>query len=301
MGRIFKISRAVYEGVIEMNKIGLVLEGGGMRGAYTAGALCWLIDHDIEFDYGVAISAGAVHLCNFIDKNKKNLYDFSVTYVADKRNVGLIPFFKEGSYVGYDFMFDHILRDTAHFDIENLVNYKTHMEIGVYDLEQGKTNWYLKEDFKNDLQLLKAACTLPIAGKIVHYKWHKFIDGGVTTMVPINRSIEHGNNKHFVIITKDENYVRKPSGKGMDLALNALYHPYQQLREDMKKRTPIYYEEMDKVKELCERNEAILLRPTKNLGVSRFKGDHDQLKALFQLGYQDLEDRKEEIFAFLQD
>ena len=282
-----------------MSKIGLVLEGGGMRGAYTAGALTWLIEHHREFDYGVAISAGAVHLCNFIDKNKKNLYDFSVTYVADKRNVGLTPLLKEGSYVGYDFMFDHILRDTAHFDIENLSDYKTYMEIGVYDLEKGKTDWYVKEDFKNDLQLLKAACTLPIAGKIVNYQGHKFIDGGVTTMVPIRRSIEYGNKKHFVIITKDENYVRKPSGKGMDLALNALYHPYQQLRQDMKRRTPIYYEEMDLVKNLCDKKEAILLRPTQNLGVSRFKGNHEQLDALFKLGYQDLEDRKEEILDFL--
>ena len=58
---------------------------------------------------------------------------------------------------------------------------------------------------------------------------------------------------------------------------------------------------MDKVKDLCDKNEAILLRPTKNLGVSRFKGDHDQLDALFHLGYQDLEDRKEEILAFLRD
>lgn len=283
-----------------MSKIGLVLEGGGMRAAYTAGALTWLIDHDIEFDYGVAISAGAVHLCSFVDKNKQNLYDLSVTYVADKRNVGMVPLLKEGSYVGYDFMFDELLRDTLHFDISNLVNRNTFMEIGIYDLQQGQTNWYQKEAFSNDMQMLKAACTLPIAGKIVSYNGRKYIDGGITTMVPIRRSIEYGNDKHFVIITKDESYVRKPSGKGMDLALAALYHPYPKIREDMKKRTPIYYEEMDLVQQLCEKNEAMLMRPSKNLGVSRFKGEHDQLDALFQLGYQDLENRKEEIRAFLK-
>lgn len=58
-----------------MGKTGLVLEGGGMRGAYTAGVLTWLIDHEIEFDYGVGISAGAMNLCSFAMRNKQYLYD----------------------------------------------------------------------------------------------------------------------------------------------------------------------------------------------------------------------------------
>ena len=54
-----------------MSKTGLVLEGGGMRGAYTAGVLSWLIDQGIEMDYGVGISAGAMNLCSYAMKNKQ--------------------------------------------------------------------------------------------------------------------------------------------------------------------------------------------------------------------------------------
>ena len=82
-----------------MSKIGLVLEGGGMRGAYTAGALAWLIDNNIEFKYGTGISSGAMHICSYFKKDKKALEDIGCRYMSDKRNVGIIPLLKEGMMV----------------------------------------------------------------------------------------------------------------------------------------------------------------------------------------------------------
>ena len=90
-----------------MENIGLVLEGGGMRGAYTAGALVWLIENNIMFNYGVGISSGAMHICSYYKKDIKLLEEISCKYMADKRNVGIIPLLKERRYVGYDYMFEY--------------------------------------------------------------------------------------------------------------------------------------------------------------------------------------------------
>lgn len=284
-----------------MKKTGLVLEGGGMRGAYTAGALAWLLEHDVKFDYGVGISAGALHLCNFMMKDAKMLYDLSVKYTADSHNVGLYPLFHERSYVGYDFLFEDVLKKRAKLDLSALQNNKTDMEIGVYDLNVCKTIWVNQHELDADLVLLKAACTLPLAGKIVPYKNRKYIDGGITTMVPIKRSIINDCKKHFVIITKDESYVRKPSGKLMAIALKGVYHKYPKLQQDMAKRSEVYYEEMGIVEKLVSTKEAFLLRPTQDYGVKRFSGDEKQLEALYHLGYDDCEARKAEILNFMKE
>ena len=124
-----------------MGKTGLVLEGGGMRGAYTAGVLTWLIDQGIEFDYGVGISAGAMNLCSFAMRNKQYLYDVGVIYMPDKRNVGLNPLFKERHYVGYDFMFDRLLKDTIHYKLDALRKSPMEIEIGLFNLNTSKVEW----------------------------------------------------------------------------------------------------------------------------------------------------------------
>lgn len=283
-----------------MNKIGLVLEGGGMRGAYTAGALTWLIDHHIELDYGVGISAGAMNLCSYAMKNKEYLYDVAVKYMPDKQNVGVTPLLKERHYVGYDFMFDDLLKNTIHYKLDALRNSKMAIEIGVFDLEAGETLWLKKEELDDDLRLLKGACTLPLAGAVVRFQNKVYMDGGVTTMVPIKRSLAHGCDKHLVIITKDEGYVRKPSGSLLLNSSRIVYRKYPGLIKALQTRSEVYYQEMDQVAKLQQEKKALLIRPSKNLGVKRFSGDKEALQQLFELGQADCEARKEEILAFFQ-
>ena len=281
-----------------MGKTGLVLEGGGMRGAYTAGVLVWLIQHGITFDYGVGISAGAMNLCSYAMKNIDYLYDISVKYMPSKKNVGLTPLLKEHHYVGYDFMFDDLLYKQIRYNLEPLRQSNMDIEIGLFNLNASKMEWVGKQDLDDELKMLKGACTLPIAGVPVPYKGGLYLDGGVTTMVPIKRSIAYGCDKHLVIVTKDESYVRKPSSNLLLTMTNLNYHN-EALNDALKVRSEVYYEEMGLVEDLQKKGQALLIRPSKNLGVKRFSGDAETLKQLYELGIQDAESRKEELLAFL--
>lgn len=281
-----------------MSKTGLVLEGGGMRGAYTAGVLSWLIDQGIEMDYGVGISAGAMNLCSYAMKNKQYLYDVSVTYMPDKRNVGVNPLLREHHYVGYDFMFDHLLKNVVQYQLEPLRQGAMEIEIGVFNLNASRVEWLKKEDLDDDLRLLKAACTLPVAGAPVAYRDGLYMDGGVTTMVPIQRSLAHGCDRHLVIVTKDESYVRKPSSGMLLKTCRLLYHN-DALIEALKVRSDVYYQEMAQVEQLQQQGKALLIRPSRNLGVKRFSGDAKALKQLFELGIEDCENRRDQLLSFL--
>ncbi len=283
-----------------MNKIGLVLEGGGMRGAYTAGALSWLIDNNIEMDYGVGISAGAVNICCYYMKNKEYLYDITAVHTADSRNVGIKPIVKEGRYVGYRFMFDELLRETLKFDVQELKDKDSNFEIGLYDLDKAETFYIKANELDNDLVLLKAACTLPIAGNIVEYQGQKLLDGGITTMIPYERSIENGNDKHFVIVTKPEGYVRKAASGFMRWFMNFNYPNYPKLVEQYSNRHEAYNKQMAAIEQGVKDNNTFLLRPSSDIPVKRFSGDPENLKKLFELGYKDMEDRKAEILSFIK-
>ena len=144
-------------------KTALVLEGGGMRGAYTAGCLAWLIENNVHFDSAYGISTGAVHLCSNLSENIDYLYDLSTNHIADKELIGLRPLLREGHYVGYDYLFEHILPVIKHYDISKAINSKTDAKIGVYDLELGKTVYLNLKEMDDKLLKLKGSCTLPIS------------------------------------------------------------------------------------------------------------------------------------------
>ena len=282
-----------------MTKVGLVLEGGGMRGAYTTGALMWLLDNNINFNYGVGISSGAVSLCCYYLKSKELLYDISVKYMADKRNVGMIPLLKEGRYVGYDFMFDDLLLKQLRLDINPLKSNNENMEIGLYDLDKGETVFFGPESLDSELRMLKASCALPIAGHIVDYNNHRYLDGGISIMIPYQRSIEKGNDKHFVIVTKPSGYIRKAAGSFMRNLMKFNYRNYPKLCEQYNNRHNAYNEQMEAIEQGVKDNNTFLVRPSKSISVKRFKGDPEKLIELYELGYQDMENAKEAILEFI--
>ncbi|MEG0077624.1 patatin-like phospholipase family protein [Anaerorhabdus sp.] len=283
-----------------MSKTGLVLEGGGMRGAYTAGALAWLVDHNIEFDYGVGISAGAVNLCSYLLKSKEYLYDITVKYTSDKKNVGIIPLLKEHRYVGYDYMFDTLLRDEVKYDTSPIKEKNLPMEFGLYDMNQEKTIFFDAQALDLELRMLKASCSLPIAGRIVDYNGYRFLDGGISIMIPIQRSIDAGCDKNLVIITKPEGYKRKAAGTFMQKLMAFNYPKYKKMVYDYTHRHDSYNREMELIEKEVDAGRCLLVRPSETIPVKRFSGDPENLKLLYELGYHDMESRKDEIMKFLQ-
>ncbi|MBQ6452615.1 MAG: patatin family protein [Solobacterium sp.] len=282
-----------------MEKYGLVLEGGGMRGAYTAGASAWLTDHHITFDYGAGISSGAFYLvCNVLG-DTKTAEKMAVDYASDPSIVGLKALFTEGHYVAYEKVFREDLVKNLHFSTEGVRNSKTEIELGLYDLAAGEIVWFGNEAIADNVDLIRAACALPIASAVVTINGRKYLDGGVTKMIPIERSLEKGCTKHLVITTKPADYVRKPGSPAVKVLMALFYPKYPQLRRDYNIRHINYYKQIHLIEDLVNEGKALYIRPSKTIKVARFKGEPDTLKALYDLGYQDMEDRKEEILRFM--
>lgn len=278
-------------------KTSLVLEGGGMRGAYTAGALSWLIDNNIEFDNAYGISTGAVHLTNFLTKNVKNLFEFSVDYIRDNNAIGLKSILRCGHLVDYDYLFDEIMMKIAHFDFSELKKIKTNAKIGTYELKTGKTEYHPVQELK--LEELKAACTLPLLGKLVKLGDRQMLDGGITEMIPINESIKDGCEKHLIITTKPGDYVRKPSSKFVVEIMKLRYKDCPNIGNDYEIRHHNYYKQISTINKLVEEKSALYIFPSKPSNVTRLGGSREDLVELYNLGRADMEAKKDEIFALL--
>lgn len=280
--------------------VGLVLEGGGFRGCYTAGALSWLAEHGIQMKYSVTISAATPYAFLYSTNRIEEMHDISVNGITDKHVFGVTPLFSEKSLVGYNYLIDTYMKPYYKEALQQLRDSDITMEVGLFNMTDEQLDYYNEDQFDEDVQMFKASCTLPLTGKMVQVNDKKYLDGGIRAMVSIERSIETGHEKHLVIVTKDKNYVRKPNGFFLSTLLKLVYRKFPKMLKTLDGRVDTYYHEMNTVYDLEKEGKALLIRPSKDCGVKRFSGSKEQLEEMYKLGYSDMEDKKEEIFKFLE-
>ena len=133
------------------------------------------------------------------------------------------------------------------------------------------------------------------------FRGHQYMDAGLIDMIPIEQSIRRGNKKHIFISTKEENYVRKPAPNWQLRAAGLFYPGNKEVKENLRKRHIRYEEQWGKVKQLEEEGKALILRPHKDLGITRYTTDRKLLEPWFQLGYDETEERMDEIRAFIRE
>jgi predicted patatin/cPLA2 family phospholipase len=286
---------------MKMNKkVALVLEGGGFRGSYTAGALRWLLKEGIEFDYVVGTSAAAVYSFYFLAKNDRMLHDISIDAVKDPNMLGIKPLLLEGQLGGFGLMVKKYVMPTYQQDLKAARDSGHQMEVCLYNMTRDEPEICDLDDFDGSAQIIRAACTLPVSGRMVKVNGQKYLDGGIKTMLAIDRARELGYEKALVIVTKDKNYVRKPYSRFTLGALGLIYGKHPNMLKILKGRTDEYYREMNEVYAMEQQGKAVLIRPTRDCGVKRFSGSHQQLEEMHALGMQDMEDRRDELYDFLE-
>jgi predicted patatin/cPLA2 family phospholipase len=281
-------------------KTALVLEGGGLRGAYTAGVCAWLVENKIDFDMYVGISSGALFaICTGL-KDIDMLHDCATTYAVSRRNTGLQALLLEGQPVGYNYLFNIVLPRKVNLTPRRILKIKPLIEYGVYDLAEEDVIWKTQKDLSENLQWLKAACVLPIAGRNIKIGKKYYMDAGVRTMIPIRHAQELGADQFIVVTTKPTNFVRKDNAPLTQFLLDVLYFKHKKLLQEFRARKEVYYREMDQVKALVDQGKAIHIRPSKDSGVKRFSAKYEQVNDLYELGKADCSAKREAIIAFFK-
>lgn len=282
-------------------KIGLIVEGGGMRAAYTSGVLEAFSNHNIHFPYIVAVSAGANTSCSYISNQPKRNNRIYTEWITDKRFISLANMFKEGSYFGMNFLFDELPRLLDPFDFEAFKASNVTFKVGTTHCKTGESIYFepQKASQISDVnQILRASSSLPVIAKTVELQGEHYLDGGIADPIPLDQSIKDGNEYHVIILTRNADYQKTYS--------KLLYHfsriylkKYPHVIEKIRTRHEKYNETLRKINELNNQGRLYIFRPQKTLKVGRFEKSSAKLKELYTQGYDETTKNLEAFHSWL--
>lgn len=277
---------------------GLVLEGGGLKGVYTAGVLDLFLDKGIEFSSVYGVSAGACCMCSYLSKQRGRAFDVNVDYLDTRYYCSLRSLATTGDLFNADVCYHLIPEYLYPYDYETFDRYQGKAYSVATDIVTGRPEYFRIRDMKKDIDKIRASASLPLVSRNVKIDGGLYLDGGISDAIPLQKSIMDGNRKNVVVMTKEEGFVRKPTTQ---LALlKARYAGYPKVWELMAERHINYNEQVAYIGRQQASGTAFVIRPAEKSGVGRLEKDVEKLKALYRQGYEDAESRCEELLAYLE-
>lgn len=278
---------------------GLILEGGGMKGIYTAGVLDFFMDKEIAFSDCYGVSAGACHLCNFMSGQRGRSYRISVNYLDMKQYCGKWSLLTTGDLFGVDMNYNLIPNYLDPYDYDAAAGYEGRAFAVATDIETGKPAYLPLRDLREDLMAVRASSSLPLVSRNVKIGDRVYLDGGISDSIPLLRSVVDGNRKNVVVLTKEKGFVRKPSSQSLLLGLRYLRYP--KVAELMSWRHVHYAAQTAYVERMRKSGQVFVIRPKKDIGVGRVEKNLEKLMELYRQGYEDAKGCYGEMMQFLGD
>ena len=271
------------------HQAGLVLEGGGMRGLYTAGVLDYFAEKDLYFPYQIGVSAGACMAVSYLSRQKGRNRRVNTEFAGDPRYLSWRKFLRHRQELfGMDFIFDEIPRNLIPFDFQTFHASPEEFVIVVTDIETGQPVYYRKsEGFSDDelMKLLRASSSLPFFAPVVEYQGRKLMDGGIADPIPIRKAEADGCHGTVLILTRNMGYVKKKTR--ISWLLKRKFAQYPEFVNVMLNRHHHYNDTIRYIHEQEQAGSAFVIRPREPMKVGRTEQNREKLEHLYMQGYTD--------------
>ena len=267
-----------------MDEIGLVLEGGGMRGVYTAGILEYFMERELFPPYVIGVSAGACNAASYIARQKGRNRRVTVDFVNHPRYLGFRNLIREKSIFGMKLIFDEIPNRIVPFDFDTFEASPQKFVVGTTNCVTGET-YYIRKGGRPMLPVIQASSSLPFLAQPMEMDGRILMDGGVTDPIPVRKAIADGYQRNIIVLTRDKDYRKKPSNLGW--LARSVYPKYEGLREALARRYAVYNDTLELIRTLEEEGTAFVMRPREPLPVGRMGKDSKKLNAVYEQGYRD--------------
>lgn len=280
-------------------KTGLVLEGGAMRGMFTAGVSDVLMEKGFKFDGLIGVSAGAVFGCNIKSGQPGRAIRYNMAYSRDPRYCSFHSLRKTGDLFGVDFCYHEIPEKLDIFDESAYKENPLPFYVVCTDVETGKAVYHLCEnEIQKDIQWMQASASMPLAARIVEIDGGKYLDGGVADSIPLRYFQSIGYEKNLVILTQPKGYV-KTKNKALPL-MKRIYKSYPNFLSTVAHRHEVYNDALAYIEEQEKTGNTLVIRPAAPLPVGRVEHDPEKLRKTYDLGRQSAEDFMTTIKSFLE-
>lgn len=265
-------------------KTGLVLEGGGMRGIYTAGVLDVFLEHGLSFDGLIGVSAGAIHGCSFLSGQKGRSIRYYKQYCADPRFMSLQSWLKTGDIVGADFCYHELPDKLDIYDHDAFLSCPTAFYVTCSNLETGKAEYIRLTDMRRQIDYLRASASLPYFSRIVTLDGKPYLDGGCTDSIPVEAFRQMGYDRNVLVLTQHAGYRKEPE---LSTLAKLLYRKYPAFSKALQQRYIEYNRTLDRIAELEQEGSIFVIRPSQPLIIGRTEKDPETIQAIYDIGRKD--------------
>lgn len=264
--------------------VGLVLEGGAMRGMFTAGVLDVFLDNNISVDCAVGVSAGALFGVNYISGQKGRVIRYNKRFNKDKNYMGLLPLIREGNIVSTEYAYDRVPKSLDPFDDDAFIKSNVPFYAVITDINSGNPEYIRINSVFEQMDTLRASGSMPFVSKPVLINGKKYLDGGISDSIPFEWLLNQGCDKLIVILTRDMDYRKKPMNKAL---VHTYKHKLPAVYERLKHRHELYNKSVEMLREWEKQGKAFVIRPSQPLEISRIEKDEEKLQAVYNIGIKD--------------
>ena len=284
-------------------KLGLVIEGGGMKCAYTAGILDRMLDGGIRPEYVIGVSAGASCGASFVAGQRDRNRRFFVDHVSDRDYMGWTAFRHSG---GNFFNLEYIYQDLTGkhgrdpLDYEAIMNNPCELWAVATDAETSRPYYFTKKDISpTDYSVFMATCAIPVACRPVKINGRYYYDGGVSDPIPVRKALEAGCDKVLLLLCRPKTTIREPE------KLHAVYHAallkYPRIIHNLDIRHERYNAALRASRRLEEKGHALIIAPQQELDITTYTKDPAVLQGLYDTAIREYEDLRDRLMTFCED
>ena len=269
-----------------MSKTGLVLEGGGVRGIYTAGVLDVFMAHGLQFDGLIGVSAGAIHGCSYLSGQQGRSIRYYRKYVGDPRFMSLRSWIRTGDLVGVDFCYHELPDRLDVYDHEAFLRNPTPFYAVCTNVETGQAEYLRITDMRGQIDVLRASASLPYCSRIVEIGGSKYLDGGCTDSIPAEACARMGYDRSVVVLTRPVDYRKSPE---MTALAKLVYRKYPAFVRALENRHHMYNAQVEHLQAMADEGRVFLIRPEQALEIGRLEKNPEKVQQVYDRGCADAE------------
>lgn len=268
----------------DVKDIGLVLEGGAMRGVFTCGVLDWMMDNRIHFPYVIGVSAGACNGASYISNQRGRARYSNIELLEEYKYAGIGHYLKKGNVLDFDLLFDDFPNRILPFDFDAYAQSDKCFEMVATNCLTGEAEYF--QEYTNHehlLDILKASSSMPLFSPIVEVDGTPMLDGGVRDSIPVQRAMDKGYERTVVVLTRNKGYRKNSSGLKLP---SFIFKKYPKMRQAINERNEMYNAQLDLVDRLEEEGKALVIRPEEPMTINRIEKDTSKLTFFYEHGYE---------------
>lgn len=275
------------------------MEGGALRGLFTAGILDVLMENGVRFDGLVGVSAGAAFGCNYKSGQAGRVIRYNKRFAHEWRYCSWRSWIATGDLFGGEFCYHKMPDELDVFDKETFDSNPMEYYAVCTDVETGEAVYKrLMKCSPETYEYIRASASMPMVSNIVEVGGRKLLDGGVTDSIPLRFFQQQGYERNLVILTQPADY-QKQHNRLMPI-LRLWLHRYPKMIEALDKRHEMYNQQLEYVREEERKGNTYVIRPPEKLVIGHISHDENEMQGVYQMGRRVGEGRLKDIVEFLE-